>query len=76
MFGISEVTVFKIVICWINFMSLQWHELNIWSSNELIKINLLLQIDMMLFMPIVYECVNVPMLCVHDAVIDYCMAKM
>jgi hypothetical protein len=62
MFGISEVTVFKIVICWINFMFLQWHELNIWSSNKLIKINLLLQIDMMLFMPIVlwmYECSNV-----------------
>lgn len=40
MFETSETTVSKIIIMWINFMYLQFNELDIWPSREIIDKNM------------------------------------
>lgn len=39
-FSISESTVSKIVLCWINFLYFQLSELNIWPSREIIDMHM------------------------------------
>ncbi|XP_068084853.1 uncharacterized protein [Anabrus simplex] len=36
-FGISKTTISNIIITWINFMYIQWSELDIWPSRELVN---------------------------------------
>jgi Helix-turn-helix of DDE superfamily endonuclease len=36
LFSISERDVFNIFFTWIRFMSLQWHEISIWPSQEVV----------------------------------------
>jgi hypothetical protein len=36
MFAVSESTVANVFVTWINFMSKQWRELNLWPSKELV----------------------------------------
>lgn len=38
MFGVSELVVINVVITWINFMALQWKEVNIWPSLKLVRL--------------------------------------
>jgi hypothetical protein len=37
MFGVSKCTVANIVVTWINFMAVQWREINIWPERELVR---------------------------------------
>lgn len=37
MFDVSEFSVGNIFVTWINFMSLQWHEIDIWPSRDLVS---------------------------------------
>lgn len=37
MFGITEKDVYNIFVTWIRFMSLQWREINLWPSKDLVK---------------------------------------
>ena len=36
LFGISEAEVHIVFVTWVKFMSLQWHELNLWPSREVV----------------------------------------
>jgi len=37
MFDVSEFSVGNIFVTWVNFMSLQWHEIDIWPSRDLVS---------------------------------------
>ena len=37
MFGISEANVYNIVCTWVRFMALQWGELDIWPSRDIVR---------------------------------------
>lgn len=37
MFGIEEKAVYNIFLTWIRFMSLQWREIDLWPSKDLVK---------------------------------------
>ena len=37
LFYISEFSAANIFITWVNYMSLQWHELNMWPSRDLVR---------------------------------------